>query len=280
MFKRVEKRRRKRKEEEKLGLDEGMKEIMGLNDTDSDETNSESESEVGSQESDDIESGDGEQTEGDEDDREHGDEDDREHGDEDEEPPISVEEALKDPVYLISIDPTIHGCILCKGKTIKNAGMATVHRDSIAHKRRYERFKILASKAAEDSNAWNIVRALRAQASRQERQPSDQLSKRALKRQTKQAALREKRKLHKELKAKAMKKKAEKKVLKAGASNVKGLTSPTVAEPSGTTKRPTKRRKLEQNTSQKIIKPRAETKVGPSVKESRSKKPPKERARR
>jgi len=118
MFKRVEKRRRKREEEE-LGLDEDTKDLLGLHDTDSAESDTGSESDMDPRTNDDVEEE--EAVEG-------GDE--SEPGDRDEEPPISVEEALKDPVYLISFEPTTHGCILCKSKIIKNAQMATTHRDS------------------------------------------------------------------------------------------------------------------------------------------------------
>ena len=51
MFKRVEKRIRKREKEEELGLDGDMKEMLGLNDTDSDESSSSS-SEDGSDDED------------------------------------------------------------------------------------------------------------------------------------------------------------------------------------------------------------------------------------
>lgn len=119
MFKRIEKRRRKREEEEELGLDEDTKDLLGLHDTDSAESDTGSESDMDPQANDDVE---GEEVvEG---------EDESELGDGDEESPISVEEALKDPVYLISLEPTLHGCILCKSKVIKNAQMATAHRDS------------------------------------------------------------------------------------------------------------------------------------------------------
>ncbi|KAI6108039.1 hypothetical protein F5141DRAFT_1120303 [Pisolithus sp. B1] len=101
MFKRVEKRRKRRDEEERLGLDEETKEILGLNETDSDESDTGSESGEDDRAGDDLLS------------------------------PISIEEALKNPVYLISLDPTVHGCILCKGKIIKNAEMAVVHKGSV-----------------------------------------------------------------------------------------------------------------------------------------------------
>lgn len=121
MFKRVERKRKRREEEEELGLDQDTKEIMGLNDTDSDESDSGSEHEIAQSDNLDPDIGeDGDQ------------EEDTASEDEgvDEDPPISVAEALKDPLYLISLDPTVHGCVLCKGKLIKNAGMATAHKNA------------------------------------------------------------------------------------------------------------------------------------------------------
>lgn len=124
MFKRIERKRKRWEEEEELGLDEDTKEIMGLNDTDSDESDSSSESEQERAQSDwDSEPGfDGNRDQ----------EEDVISGEEgvDEDPPISVEEALQDPIYVISLDPTIHGCVLCKGKFIKNAGVTTIHKNS------------------------------------------------------------------------------------------------------------------------------------------------------
>ena len=52
MFKRVEKRRRKKEEEEELGLNEEMKEIMGMHDTDSEESASDTDSDNSSDEGD------------------------------------------------------------------------------------------------------------------------------------------------------------------------------------------------------------------------------------
>ena len=124
MFKRIERKRKRWEEEEELGLDEDTKEIMGLNDTDSDESDSSSESEQERAQSDwDSEPGfDGNRDQ----------EEDVISGEEgvDEDPSISVEEALQDPIYVISLDPTIHGCVLCKGKFIKNAGVTTIHKNS------------------------------------------------------------------------------------------------------------------------------------------------------
>ncbi|KAI6155206.1 hypothetical protein BKA82DRAFT_991906 [Pisolithus tinctorius] len=240
MFKRVERRRKRRGDEEKLGLDEETRELLGFNETDSDESETETESGEDNQAGDDLVS----VLSGEHDSEGDIDEDE----DEDEESPISIEEALKDPVYLISIDPTVYGCVLCRGKIIKNADMAAVHKGSIAHKRHYDRFKALASTANSTDNAWDIVRVLCTQGNEQER-PPNQLSKRALKRQAKQAALKEKRKRHKELKTKAITRKAKTTAPKDDAATTDSATTPgKVSEPvqQSASRRPAKRQKLEQ----------------------------------
>jgi hypothetical protein len=125
MFKRVEKRRRKKVDEEELGLDEDMKEILGMHDTDSDESDSDSdESSAG-----DVEE---EQEEGilDEDGFGEGLESDQ---DEDEEVHIiTVQEALRDPVYLVSLQPDVKACVVCPGKLLKGSKMVELHRTSKA----------------------------------------------------------------------------------------------------------------------------------------------------
>lgn len=120
MFKRVEKRRRKKEEEEELGLDDEMKEVLGMQDTDSDESNSDSddsESEVDAEGEvrSELEGEDGEKSE------QHDDESDTEN------PEISVLDALDDPVYLVSLDPDVKACIVCPGKLLKNAKMIEIH---------------------------------------------------------------------------------------------------------------------------------------------------------
>ncbi|KAI6042575.1 hypothetical protein EDC04DRAFT_3139092 [Pisolithus marmoratus] len=239
----------------------------GFNDTDSDESDTGSESEEDNQAGDDLVSvRNGEyDSEGDIEEEEE------------EEPPISIEEALKNPVYLISMDPTVHGCVLCRGKIIKNADMAVVHKGSVAHKRRYDRFKTLASTANSAANAWDIVKVLHAQRSEQECQP-DQLSKRALKRQAKQAALKEKRKRHKEFKAKAITKKAEKKALNNDVMNADSATTPSkVSQPiqQGTSRRPGKRRKLEQDPPTLSKSQTTDKEKAPRIQESKRKRPKK-----
>jgi hypothetical protein len=205
MFKRVDKKRKKLEEEEELGIDGDMKEFMGLNDTDSDESASDSDSSSDERsDADQLQSGD-------EDLEEAGNEMEDDDANDDEEPPILLSEALKDPIYVVSLDPDVRACILCKGKVIKGTQMSTVHKASIAHKRRFERFKTSAAKYDPQSDAWQIARTVQKEASNPsgtQNHPDAGLSKRALKRSAKQASIKEKRTLHNNLRAKAMAKKA------------------------------------------------------------------------
>jgi hypothetical protein len=117
MFKRVEKHRLKKEEEEILGIHD---EIMGLNDTDSEESTSESElsddeeNVAGSMgfESDDSENSSGVENEDD--------------------PLLSVDQALRDPIYVVSVYPEVRACIVCPGKHLKGQKMTQLHRTSNA----------------------------------------------------------------------------------------------------------------------------------------------------
>jgi hypothetical protein len=152
MFKRVERKIKRKEKEEELGINEDMKEVLGIHDTDSDESDSESE------DSSDAEEGEGEEEgrssdEGTippplkkrkrdnfepepEDQEESGmdeapDEMDADQSDEDEEGvQMNVEEALNDPLYIVSIQPDVRACILCPDKLLKNPTMAEVHKTS------------------------------------------------------------------------------------------------------------------------------------------------------
>ncbi|KAJ7126751.1 hypothetical protein C8R44DRAFT_830370 [Mycena epipterygia] len=190
MFKRVEKRRRKQEEEEELGLDDDMKEVLGINDTDSEESESDSdESESNAEDNAGDAAAEGE-ADGDEDDD---DEDDEESSEDGEEPPISVQEALRDPVYIVSIQPDVKACIVCPGKLIKSAE---------AHERRWRQFTAFAksSSAAPDSNAWDVLKLKSEQQPKLSLTPST-VSKRTEKREQ-MAARREKKRAAK-IKAKA-----------------------------------------------------------------------------
>lgn len=134
MFKRVQKRLRKREREEELGIDGDMKEVLGLQDTDSDESDSSSEEEEGS----DVEAQDAADDEEDSQDdgsvilEEEGYAEvlDTESDDNEDLPEISVIEAVKNPVYIVSIQPKVEACILCPGKLLKNQKMSEVHKAS------------------------------------------------------------------------------------------------------------------------------------------------------
>jgi len=130
MFKRVEKRRKKKEEEEELGLDEDMKQVLGLHDTDSEESNSDSDDHQSLADDDDDE---GEPFDLDGSDAHiSGGEDSVLDSDVDEKPRITVQEALRDPLYVVSVQPLVKACLLCPGKLLKSATMVELHRKSNA----------------------------------------------------------------------------------------------------------------------------------------------------
>ncbi|KAJ6532067.1 hypothetical protein B0H19DRAFT_1384269 [Mycena capillaripes] len=205
MFKRVEKRRRKQEEEEELGLDEDTKDVLGLNDTDSDESDSDSDDDSESEAEGAEDGGANEEGEAEDDD----DEDSSEDGDDAEEPPISVEEALRDPVYVVSLEPDVKACIVCPGKLLKNSEVLTLHRASKAHERRWRQFSAFAksSKAAPDSNAWDVLKQRAEQEPKLSLTPST-VSKRNEKREAQKAKIEARREKRKEAKMKVRAKKA------------------------------------------------------------------------
>jgi len=248
MFKRVERKLKKKQKEEELGIDEDMKEVLGIHDTDSDESDSESESSSSSS-SDENSDGDKDRVqrtnhslekkrkrgafeseddekvvdESDEDagstDPEDGneDEEDEDWGDEDEDDDdavdMSVEEALHNPLYIVSIQPDIRACILCPGKLLKTPKVVEVHEASQAHRRRSKRFKELADGTDPEDNARDILKnglsAFSSQTKSSE-QSSQKLSKRAIKRVAKFEQMKKRRQKQKAGKAKTLAKKAEK----------------------------------------------------------------------
>jgi len=213
MFKRVEKRRRKKEEEEELGLDEDMKEVLGMQDTDSDESESEPESESDSDSDHENGSDAGikeatEEVGGTE--KEDGDGEDSETGN----PEISVEDALEDPVYLISLEPDRKACIVCPGKLLRHPRMIEIHKTSNAHRRRFTRFVELARNASPGDNAWDVL-----QRDGTAKTKEDKRSRRKEKRKKKLAVIKAKRERRKEMKAQAKAKQKEKAAdVKAAAS--------------------------------------------------------------
>ena len=132
MFKRVEKKLTRKKEEEELGITEEIKEAIGFNDLDSSSDESEASSSGSSpktsskrklslEDDDELDAG--------SDGRGSGVSYDSEEDDNDYEAGVqmTVEEALHNPLYIISLQPDIRGCIVCPRKLLKNDIMISVH---------------------------------------------------------------------------------------------------------------------------------------------------------
>jgi hypothetical protein len=130
MFKRIEKRRHKKAEEEELGLDEDLKEVLVMHYTDSDESDTDSESsneDNGAREDQGLDRGSDGNPSGANDIDEQGGEDSTD-AEEEGKPPISIREALRDPLYIIGLDPGLRACVVCPGKLLKNSKMVEIHR--------------------------------------------------------------------------------------------------------------------------------------------------------
>jgi hypothetical protein len=149
MFKRVDRRRKRKEIEERLGLDDDERGVFGLHDTDSSE--SESESDASESASSSVTFSDGHRTqpkkmrkrgasrpsnddESDEDENEGPAADDEEDesgsGEYASALRLSIASALKEPVRLIRTDPEAWVCTFCPGKFLKHAAMVKVHEAS------------------------------------------------------------------------------------------------------------------------------------------------------
>jgi hypothetical protein len=141
MFKRVDRRRKRKETEERLGLDE---EVFGLYHTDSSESESDSSDSASTSSSDEHrtqsrkkrkrgssppsydegdEDGDGAPATDDEEDEEGS----SDHGTH---PPLTIASALKEPVRLILPHSEVWVCVFCPGKTLKHGAMVKVHEAS------------------------------------------------------------------------------------------------------------------------------------------------------
>lgn len=141
MFKRVEKRQERKEREDELGLDSETKEILGMHDTDSDESDSDSEdSSDGGAEAeeldDDIED-DSEEFFSDSEPEEPEIEDNlaASGNDSDSEPSVeipslTISEAVANPIYPDTTNPEWSACIVCPGKLLKSLNAVSVHRES------------------------------------------------------------------------------------------------------------------------------------------------------
>jgi hypothetical protein len=144
MFKRVDRRRKRKENEERLGLDEDQWEVFGLHHTDS------SESESDSSDSASTSSSDGHSTQSrkkrkrgasppsyDESGEDEGggpttDDEEDEEGSSDHgtHPPLTIASALKEPIRLIHPNSEVWVCAFCPGKALKHAAMIKVHETS------------------------------------------------------------------------------------------------------------------------------------------------------
>ncbi|EJD49071.1 hypothetical protein AURDEDRAFT_112776, partial [Auricularia subglabra TFB-10046 SS5] len=133
MYKRVAKHARKKAEEEDLGLDEEMKEVLGLQDTDDSE--SDSESSEGDEDASDGEASGSDDEDASQDDRpsrlkrkleglyndeEDEAEDSESEDDEGDSAGPSAQEALEDPLYEIPVPKGSQSCAICPGRIFKN----------------------------------------------------------------------------------------------------------------------------------------------------------------
>lgn len=115
-----------------MGLDDETKEIMGLNDTDSDESQTDSDSDDSDGEENLASEAEGNQEDSGLED-EMDDKDEQDVSDNEDLPSILIQEALEDPVYVLAIEPTVvHGCIACPGKILKGEQMISIHKMSQA----------------------------------------------------------------------------------------------------------------------------------------------------
>ncbi|KAG9104798.1 hypothetical protein FRC06_009268 [Ceratobasidium sp. 370] len=161
MFKRINKRLRKKEKEEAAGLDDETKQVLGMHDTDSDESDSGSSS--GHDSSRDLSDSDnadtpvireysaGKRRREVSDDEDSGPEDEGEDDTDDTAPPMSVSEALSNPLYPVRTGSDAKVCILCPGKELKHSQMVSVHVASSTHLRRMKRFATLAARVGDDN---------------------------------------------------------------------------------------------------------------------------------
>ncbi|KAF4571530.1 hypothetical protein EYR36_008870 [Pleurotus pulmonarius] len=163
MLKRIQKKIQKKEKEAELGLDDDTKEILGFNDTDSDESDSSGFDSDDDAESDDLEFSKSLEERIGEDEEDEGQSDAESDSDEDEHAKVTVQEALKDPIYVSSLDAGGGGewqCVVCPGKIFKGSKMIDAHRESKAHKRRFASFSKLAQSFEPTSNASEVLGAL------------------------------------------------------------------------------------------------------------------------
>ncbi|KAG8812187.1 hypothetical protein FRC19_003328 [Serendipita sp. 401] len=196
MYKRVTKRERKKRDEEKRGITAEMKELIGMGDTDSDESSESSESEQETEhtipsgphsrkrkryEDEDDNSEDGSSVlEKENDGMASLESTDEQDGDDGPLSGLSVKEALKLPVQ-------DGNCVICPGKVFKNPFMENTHIESAHHKRRLKRFRALVETLVPDiysgSASMLVHRMDKEKLEKESQQASNGQSNRAKKRE-------------------------------------------------------------------------------------------------
>ncbi|KAJ8519537.1 hypothetical protein ONZ45_g3537 [Pleurotus djamor] len=161
MLKRVQKRIQRKEKEAALGLDEETREILGLNDTDSDESDSsgfDSDSDLGEDTLGDVDGDIPFDAPGDWEGESLASEE-EEEAEENESTTISVQQAMKDPIYVSSLEAGEWKCIICPGKVLKGSKMIEVHREAKAHKRRLTQFTKLSASAKPDDTVASVLQS-------------------------------------------------------------------------------------------------------------------------
>ncbi|KIY51981.1 hypothetical protein FISHEDRAFT_70218 [Fistulina hepatica ATCC 64428] len=141
MYKRIDRKYKKRQEEEELGLDDDMKEVLGMHDTDSDESESDGDetdsNTAGASENEEVDVfEDGEASGGNANDDEQNSDLDSADTDSNLRSGVSVKDALSNPIHDASDESESQCCLLCPRKVLKGAEMVNLHLKSHAHTRR------------------------------------------------------------------------------------------------------------------------------------------------
>lgn len=136
MFKRVDRRRKRKEKEERLGLDEDQLGVFGLHHTDSSESESDSSDSASTSSSDGLATQSRKKRKREasppsDEDGEPATDDEEDEGDSDHEshPLLTIASALKEPIRPES-DSETWMCAFCPGKTLKHVAMVKVHEAS------------------------------------------------------------------------------------------------------------------------------------------------------
>ncbi|KAK0223247.1 hypothetical protein IW262DRAFT_1365529 [Armillaria fumosa] len=173
MFKRVDRRLKRRAEDEALGIDGELKQALGIPDTDSDESDSSSDS-----------AEDEAQAEEEEEEEDVGGIEDEDDG---AEVRMTVAQVLENPLYISPQDSDMTACFVCPTKLFKGPSMIQIHLRSKHHTRRISKFKQQSALASPQDDAREYV------PSKDVQESSEGLSNRAKKKSARRASLAEKR---------------------------------------------------------------------------------------